>query len=155
MQPKGPPEVLEAFTAATVTAFQELTATAVAVTEPERAPSSDVIAVIPLRRAVPGRLVLAMPGPVLAALAGRYLPAEVALTADLLDDSAGEFANVIAGQAKTMLKGTPYHFHLSPPQVSRSPAMRAADGVPLSLAFTADVGTFLLDIELPASLSEV
>ena len=39
------------------------------------------------------------------------------------DDAAGEFANVIAGQAKTMLKGTVYHFNLSTPQpASAAPA---------------------------------
>jgi CheY-specific phosphatase CheX len=153
VQPDRPPEVVEAFTAATVTAFQELTATEVAAAE-LGAPPADVFAVIALRRSAPGRLVLALPAAVLAALAGRYLPAGVALTPELLDDTAGEFANVIAGQAKTMLKGTPYHFHLAPPQVSRAPAPPSGGCEPLTLPFAADVGAFHLLVELSACPDE-
>jgi CheY-specific phosphatase CheX len=153
VQPDRPPEVVEAFTAATVTAFQELTATEVVAAEPG-ALAADVFAVIALRRPTAGRLVLAFPEAVLAALAGRYLPAGAALGPELLEDTAGEFANVIAGQAKTMLKGTPYHFTLSPPQVSRTPPPGAEGTAPLILTFAADVGAFLLQVELPACPGE-
>ena len=53
----------------------------------------------------------------------RYLPEGTALTDEMIDDVAGEFANVIAGQAKTILKGTPYHFTLSTPVVTRAASL--------------------------------
>jgi CheY-specific phosphatase CheX len=141
------PEVVEAFTAATVTAFQEQAATEVFPGGSYTVPAGDVFASITLRRPTPGRLTLAFPLAALEALAGRYLPAGVALSPEIVDDTAGEFANVIAGQAKTMLKGTPYHFTLSTPQVGRA----APDDVPgLTLAFFSDAGPFVLHVELAA-----
>src|SRR4051812_37995738 len=97
--PETPAEVVEAFHAAVVTAFQELTDTAV---EPADAycsatagPPAAVRARIDLRSTVAGRLTLVFPNPVLAALTRRYLPADIPVTPDLVADAAGEFANVI------------------------------------------------------------
>jgi len=157
--PVGPddaPEVVEAFVAATLTAFQELTATPVTPRGPVRLcttpAAGDVRARVDLRRPRPGRLVCTFPLAVLESLARRYLPAGAALTADVVDDCAGEFANVIAGQAKTMLKGTPYHFALSIPAVSRGQPP-AADAEPgrghWLLLFDSDVGGFGVQVELP------
>jgi CheY-specific phosphatase CheX len=149
------PEVVDAFTSATVTAFQELAGTEVALCEPAVAslspPPADVNAVIELRRQTPGRLICAFPSAVLEALSRRYLPPGLALTPDILDDTAGEFANVIAGQAKTMLKGTPYHYALSTPIVTRNrcvPRPGSADGI--ELRFDCDAGPFLVWINVTA-----
>src|SRR5262245_56838928 len=118
-----PPEMIVAFVAATTTAFQELTNTEVTAKDPftlDRLLTQDVSATIMLRHDPPGRLILSFPLPVLEALVGRYLDGAATLTPELLDDAAGEFANVISGQAKTILKGTPEHYWLSTPVVSRT-----------------------------------
>jgi CheY-specific phosphatase CheX len=39
----------------------------------------------------------------------------------VIGDTIGELANVVAGQSKTALKGTPYHFLLSIPTVTWLP----------------------------------
>ncbi|MFO0821785.1 MAG: chemotaxis protein CheX [Gemmataceae bacterium] len=149
-----PPEafpVVEAIVASTVTVFEELCQTAVSPGEPcpsRRTPGPDEItAHITLRRAIPGWLSLAFPRPVLAVLAGRYLPGE-AITAEIADDVAGEFANVIAGQAKTTLKGTPYHFHLSTPRVG--PHVYDSDSESIAMPFKSDAGVFVIRVQLPA-----
>ena len=104
---------IEAFVAATVTTFEELTGSTVVARAPfllDRHVVMDVTANVVLRHDPPGRMRLLFPLSVLEALADRYLAGAAPLTAELVDDAAGEFANVIAGQAKTMLKGTPEHF---------------------------------------------
>jgi CheY-specific phosphatase CheX len=81
-----------------------------------------ITALLKLLRHHPGELRLELAEPSALKLAQRYLPPETPLTADLIDDTVGEFANVIAGQAKTVLKGTLFHFSLSTPVVTRGPA---------------------------------
>jgi CheY-specific phosphatase CheX len=148
------PEVLEAFVAATTIAFQELTQTSVSAREPFvlcRPLTLDVTATVLLRHEPPGQLVLSFPLPVLSDLVERYVAGAAAITPELLDDAAGEFANVIAGQAKTMLKDTPAHYWLSTPVVARS----ASTNLPFSLGssavawvFDCDSGTFTLQLYL-------
>jgi chemotaxis protein CheX len=143
--------VIEAFVAATATAFQELTNTEVAAREQfivNRLLALDVTATIVLRREPPGLLSLSFPLPVLEKLAGCYLGGIESLTAELIDDAAGEFANVIAGQAKTMLKGTPEHFWLSTPIVQRTgtPGQRVAGSAILTLYFDCNAGSFALQV---------
>jgi CheY-specific phosphatase CheX len=160
--PVGPdtaPEVVEAFTAATVTTFQELTSTPVRPREPivlsTASATGDISAIIKLRRRSPGRLVCTFPRAVLETLTQRYLPAGVSLTPEIVDDTAGEFANVIAGQAKTMLKGTPYHYALSTPVVSRDPIPPAdieGECRHLLFLFDTDTGSFGVQVALPSCL---
>jgi CheY-specific phosphatase CheX len=159
-RPVGPdtaPEVVNAFTAATVTAFQELTETPVRLREPVLVSGTpakgDVCAFITLKRRLPGRLVCTFPRAVLGALTRRYLPAGVALTPEIVDDTAGEFANVIAGQAKTMLKGTPYHYALTTPVVNRGPIPPAdleGESRQLLFLFDTDMGSFAVQVVLPS-----
>lgn len=118
-----PAEVIDAFTSAAMTALQEL-ARIEAFSEPgqsiaEIAPGPAVSATIRLLRHVPGTMTLVMMTDVAAQLAARYLPEGTGLSEEMIDDVAGEFANVIAGQAKTILKGTSYHFTMSTPVVVR------------------------------------
>lgn len=148
--PSFPREVIEAFVGATVAAFQELTDTVVERIPfaEARTPNTDVYATIVLRHEPPGRMILSFPVATLESLAGRYLAGAAALTPELVDDAAGEFANVIAGQAKTMLKGTPDHFLLSTPLVvrerdSRSGPERESTAI---LHFECDAGNFRLEI---------
>jgi CheY-specific phosphatase CheX len=117
-----PPEVTDAFRLAAITAFRELVQVEVLSADlpPESESAPAVIATIQLLREPPGKLTLVLSECTAAMLATRYLPAETEITAEMSADVAGEFANVIAGQAKTMLKGTPYHFQLTTPAVNRS-----------------------------------
>jgi CheY-specific phosphatase CheX len=146
----APSALIEAFSAATATAFEELTRTPLVPGEPYLSRSGPaagwMAAEIRLRRAAEGHLVLAFPPPVLETLAGRYLADGPAVTPELLDDTAGEFANVIAGQAKTMLKGTPYHFHISTPRVG--PAVPSDGAEFLVLPFDTDVGRFTVSVSI-------
>jgi CheY-specific phosphatase CheX len=148
--------VVEAFTAAVTTTFEELAGAEVFEGEPfvtgSVPPAQGASAAIVLRRKAPGRIVLALAPAALEALATRYLPAETTLTQEILEDLAGEFLNVIAGQAKTMLKGTRYHYFLSPPIVGSA---AAADWPTtdefLAIPFTCDAGPMALYIHLPPS----
>jgi CheY-specific phosphatase CheX len=146
-----PSEMIEAFVAATTTAFQELTNTETVAREPfvvDRLLTRDVNATVVLRHDPPGRLILSFPLLVLEAFVSRYVAGAATLTPELLDDAAGEFANVIAGQAKTILKGTPEHYWLSTPVVSRAAASLAhPEGASIvTLFFDCDAGTFVLQV---------
>jgi chemotaxis protein CheX len=145
-----PPEVIEAFGLAATTTLRELTQLeAVPVVGPrgftKQSTETFVLATMRLIRTFPGTMTLVMSAQTAERLAERYLPAGTELTEDIVDDVAGEFANVIAGQAKTILKGTPYHFLLSHPVVSRS-----ATGAKLDVAatFTIDSGQVELHVNL-------
>ena len=118
-----PAEVIEAFSTAAVTALREMTQFQ-ALSIPQDTPSKPngelVVAEMRLLRSVPGKFALVMTVDTAERLTERYLPVGTELTAELVNDVVGEFANVIAGQAKTILKGTPYHFRLSLPVMTRS-----------------------------------
>ncbi len=119
-----PPEVAEAFTLAVITTLHELVQIDVLTNFPThqgawRIDGPVVVATIPLVRNPTGSMSLVLASETAANLASRYIPAGTALTSEIIDDVVGEFANVIAGLAKTMLKGTPYHFNLSIPVVER------------------------------------
>ena len=153
-QTDAPPEVVAAFTAATVTTFEELTQTSLVPGEvylTRTTPPVDwVTAAITLRRAAEGRLMVAFPRPVLEALTARYLGDRTPLTPELVDDAAGEFANVIAGQAKTMLRGTPYHYALSTPRLGKDGDPPGTEMEFLALPFHTDIGRFTVLVALPA-----
>lgn len=147
-----PLEVVAAFLAATITTFEELAQTSPVpgeVSLTRTAPPVDwVTAAIGLRRAAEGRLVVAFPRPVLVALTERYLGDGTPLTPELVDDAAGEFANVIAGQAKTMLHGTPYHYALSTPKVGTQGDPAGSELEFLALPFHTDAGGFTVLVAL-------
>jgi chemotaxis protein CheX len=109
---------------------------------------ADVTAVLRLRGASEGALTLSCPLPTAAALAGRMLN-EVAQDPDeaLVRDCLGELANVIAGQAKALLAGTPYHFAFSTPSVGTGVGPEIwprPGGECLVIAFDSDVGDVVL-----------
>lgn len=124
-----PPEVVEAFSAAAITALQELVQVAADLDPAPPPPGADaaacVRAVVRLVRPIPGELTLLLSAETAADLARRYLPQGAPLTEAMTEDVIGEFANVIAGQAKTALQGTPYHFLLSLPRVDRTQTVPA------------------------------
>ena len=115
-------QLLEPFIAAARAALTEMAGTEVVVraaagTEPPQA-LGDVAAVVRLTSATDGYLVLGFPRRTAAALAERVLTGVVKeIDEGLICDCVGEIANVVAGQAKALLAGTPYHFTFSLPQV--------------------------------------
>jgi CheY-specific phosphatase CheX len=137
-------EIAEAAAAAVQTAFEEMCQTPV-VPGPVAESTNEIVAVIALKRTPPGKLCLAFPAAVLETLARRYLPEEPP-SEELFRDAAGEFANVVAGQLKTCLKGTPFHFDLSTPTVGDATGPFIE---PIQLGFECDAGTFRLDVDLP------
>ncbi len=154
------PEVLDAFIQAATAMLRELTqyeswpeqsGPAAAIDLTEAGPR--IAARLRLLRHQPGELLLELAEPSAEKLAARYLPPDTLLAADLVDDTVGEFANVVAGQAKTMLKGTPFHFSLSTPSVTRvsensSRRDSASDRVAVLVGF--EEGQLRLEISLTA-----
>jgi chemotaxis protein CheX len=118
---------------------------------PEKAPG-DLVVTVGLTSAAEDCLVLRFPGRTAAALAGRILAGVAeAVDADLVRDCVGEIANVVAGQAKAMLAGTPYRFTFSLPRVLGAsdqglPAPRGQDC--LAVAFTSELGEFTMQLFL-------
>ena len=149
-----PPEVVHAFASAAITALQELTQIeAVADLSPQSELASEpfVTATLRLMRKVPGTMTLVLSVEAAARLAALYLPEGTTLTEEMIDDVIGEFANVIAGQSKTMLKGTPYHFTLSIPVVARAASFTQIPEVTAGLpaaALSFESGKLLLILDL-------
>lgn len=119
-------EIVNAFSDAIVTALRELVNVEAHVeqrhgSKESELPGPTVSARIRLLRETPGEMNLVLSVDAATRLAMLYLPTGTQLADDLIDDVAGEFANVIAGQAKTILKGTPYHYTISTPVVQREP----------------------------------
>lgn len=149
----APAVVMEAFTAAAITALMELTQLE-AYPEPgtptvEGNSGQNVLAIIHLQRETPGTMTLVVPAEVVSQLAARYLPEGTQLTEDLMNDVAGEFANVIAGQAKTMLKGTAHHFSISTPRVTRGADLAGLMATDIVVQLATEIGRLTLVIALP------
>jgi CheY-specific phosphatase CheX len=141
-----PAELHQALTNAVQTALRELAA--VECSPRDKAPAVDLTAALPVVTAGGGAgvLALAMPDATVWALARRVLVAVgVEPDAATAQDCAGEAVNVIAGQAKTMLTGTPHHFTLCTPEVTAGPPDLPGA---FALAFDSDVGPFALHARL-------
>jgi CheY-specific phosphatase CheX len=131
-------------------------------------PSSprDIAALIPLTTAsLDGALILRCPEPTAAALARLYLTQIVQEPDDtMIRDCVGEFANVIAGQAKGILSGTPDQFSFAPPDIFADPESStffgtsatdaSSQGDNLIIVFHSPVGDFVLHVSLHVRESE-
>ncbi len=104
-------------------------------------------AVLPLTSATLEALVLSVPAETAAHLARRIL-AETGESVDdaLVRDCLGETINVIAGQAKALLHGTPYQFTFATPQVLLG-EVGGADRPRLVIEFTGSVGELALEVQ--------
>lgn len=115
----------------------------------------DITAVLGLIAATEGAMALSVPEATATALVQRVMSGVgEALDRDMICDCVGEIANVIGGQAKTMLAGTPYHFRLSTPTIvsGGSYEIRHKPGMPcMVMVFGTDVGNFALQICLNVS----
>src|SRR5262249_13202885 len=110
----------------------------------------DVSAVVRLRSATEGYLALGFPQQTAAALAQRMLSGVLKeIDAALIRDCVGEIANVVAGQAKALLAGTPYQFPFSLPGVVGGGAPDLGsnpDGECLVVVFGRDLGEFAMQL---------
>jgi len=147
-------QLLEPFIAAASLTLGELAQTELAVRSVYRTALprtlGDVSAVLGLTAEGGEVLVLSFPAQTGAALAGRVLAeATQAPDDDLVRDCLGEVANVIAGQAKTLLAETPYQLILGTPRVLSGPGLEVGsrpDVQGLIVVFGSDAGEFALQI---------
>jgi CheY-specific phosphatase CheX len=148
-----PPEVIEAFTLSAISAVREQMQLeafpAGASTGAAVLAGDSIVAAMRLQRTIPGTLTLVLPRMTAQQLAEAYLPAGTELTDEIIRDVAGELANVIGGQAKTILKESPYHFALSIPTVSCIAQCKEIYGVPI--AITLETGQVDLYINISPS----
>jgi chemotaxis protein CheX len=111
----------------------------------------DISAVLRLTFASEGTLVLSFPERTATAFARRILTGVSAeVDEQLVRDCVGEIGNVVAGQAKALLAGTPYHFTFSLPRVVAGvDEFRPAPGLDcLMVAFNSEQGEFALRLFL-------
>ena len=111
----------------------------------------DVAAVLGLQSATEGFLVLGFPQQTAAALSRRILAGVTEeVEESLIQDCVGEIANVVAGQAKAMLAGTPYRFTFSLPEVViGAKELRPQQCLDcLVIVFSSDMGEFVLQLFL-------
>jgi chemotaxis protein CheX len=137
---------LEPFTAAAVVALHEMAGLEAGVADaPECA--TDVSAAIRLLADVPGGadrwLVVSFPNGTADDLARRIL--ERPADPELVRDCLGELANVIAGQAKAALSGTPAHFKLTTPVTAAGP-FATPPGERLAAGIVSEAGVFVLEV---------
>jgi CheY-specific phosphatase CheX len=144
--------IIAAFTTAVQTAWAEMAATdavmliADTITGPHRL--EGICAILTITLPAEGVLVLSMPGTTAASLAARILAGTITEPDDaIIRDCIGEVANIVAGQAKTLLFGTPRHFYFSAPwpQPPESLSLRNA----LHMKFASDAGEFALLVDFP------
>jgi chemotaxis protein CheX len=141
-------QLLEPFMAAATGALAEMTGTdLVAQSVCQRVfhdGEGDVSVVVGLTCATLDYLVLSFPKQTATALAGRMLDGAAQVDDSLIQDSAGEIANVVAGQAKAMLAHTPHEFSFSIPHIVAGAAeARSLEGrTCLAVAFSGNHGEF-------------
>jgi chemotaxis protein CheX len=147
---------LHSFIRAATVALGEMASMEVAVRGVHRTtfdmPGGDISAVVAIRSATDGLFVLSFPAGTAAAIAERVLAdAKATMTQSLVEDCVGEIANVIAGQAKTLLAGTPYQLTYSLPEimVGNQPESHLKRGHRcLAIDFHSDLGAFRLALML-------
>lgn len=110
--------------------------------------SSAIMAILPVTTSAGrGQLILCFPPATAAALTRRILNDDA--DDGMVRDCLGEVANVVAGQAKTRLVGSPFHFLLSTPSVAvQGPVTLGADWPRLS--FVSEIGDFTMYLDLPS-----
>ena len=146
-------EILNAFIVATCSTAAEMAQSVAEVCErcatlTPRA-VGDITVVLDLRPGRGAMLVLDFPGPTAQALAKRVLAGTGATDDALVRDCMKEITNIIAGQAKAMLQGTPRRFAFSTPRIlsGRNVALEQPAGREYLVAhFISDAGDFTLQV---------
>lgn len=147
-------QLVEPFIAAARMTLSELAQTELAVRTTYRTATprtfGDISALLGLTVEGGEMLVLSFPAQTATALAGRVLAEVIPEPADdLVRDCMGEVANVIAGQAKTMLAETPYQLVLATPSIVSGSDIEigACPGIEgLVVVFGSDAGDFSLQV---------
>jgi chemotaxis protein CheX len=146
--------VLEPFVSAVGLTFRELTFVEAQLlatyARPRLRALGDLTGVIALHGATEGCLGLSFLARSARAFGGRFL-VEVTRDPDeaLIRDSVGEFANVIAGQAKALLAETPLAFRFGTPSVVAGPGAEVGpEGECLVFAFGSPLGPIALQLVL-------
>lgn len=113
-------------------------------------PFGDVAAILPLTSAREEALVLSFSKHTASILAARILGREgETLETEIIHDCVGEIANVIAGQTKALLAGTPHHFSLATPTVVMGDGLKARKGPwgdCMIIVFGSNVGELALQV---------
>lgn len=145
-------QLVEPFVSAAQMALAEMAGTEVAIQTVYCARHSrllgDLAAVLPVTSPTVTAVALHFPAPTACALAGRVLAGVVAAPDEgMIRDCIGEVVNVVAGQAKALLMGTPHHFTLSTPTVVSAANPEALDypnAEHLVTVLSSDLGDFAL-----------
>jgi chemotaxis protein CheX len=145
-------ESIEAFVEGVSVAFREMAGAEVILGNVVSATGSerfaDITAILKLTTSTGlGQLILSLPEGTAIALACRILDDNTDI--GMVCDCMGEVANVIAGQAKTMLVRTNSHFILSTPTVVKDDCAVVGAGWH-ALSFESELGRFALYIDLPS-----
>lgn len=146
-----PDELVSAFCEATPLALREMAEVEAIVRETSTADSTDrygdVSAILRLTTSLGDvSLVMSYPEQTAKALAEHVLASVTDnVSREMVNDCVGEVANVVAGQAKAMLVGSPAHFTLS------TPVVREGDTSPPSgdrrvIEFDSNVGVFVIQL---------
>jgi CheY-specific phosphatase CheX len=146
-----PGALTEAFTTAVATALREMAGVEAVVRDTARAGGEepeDVSTVLGLDADTPGWVILGLPRATAAALAARVLAGAGEPDEPMIRDCAAEVLNVIAGQAKALTFGTPYHFTLSTPVPLGAGAAGPGAGQSV-IRFESDAGPFTLRLLPP------
>jgi CheY-specific phosphatase CheX len=159
-------ELLEPFITAASTALSAMASTEVVVQDTFSLtrtksrvpfPMTDIRVEVGLESAVASLLVLSFPHRTAAALAGQILAgATDTVDESLMRDCIGEIGNVgnvVAGQAKALLAGTPYRFAFSLPEVlAGADAYHIQEDLDcLVVVLSSDQGEFVLQVFLKPS----
>jgi chemotaxis protein CheX len=143
--------ILEPFTTAVTVALQEMAGVEVIGVGPVGAVESGVSAAIRLPADGPGGdrwLVLIVPTRTAQELARRVLARDKPPEPAIVCDCMGELANVIAGQAKATLFGTPDHFRLTTPVTCEGP-FALPPGRSWGAGVMSEAGPFVLELRRP------
>lgn len=147
-------QLLEPIIAATRATLAEMAGIDATVRDILRTPSNETSAghisvVLGLNTNTDVLLVLSFPEPTASALARRVLKDIVDKPDDgMVRDCLAEIANVIGGQAKTLLAETPYRFAFTLPQIvtADSPTLQPSPaGDRFVIVFASDVGEFAVE----------
>ena len=145
-------QLLEPFRAAVCTALGEMAGTEVVLQAMYQQTLGqtlgDIAAVVEIKSAAEGLLLLSFPRQTATALARRILAGvTVDVDEDLIRDCVAEIANVVAGQAKAMLAETPYRFAFALPKVVvGANALGQQDLDCLVIVFSSEAGEFALQL---------
>ncbi|HJZ91238.1 MAG TPA: chemotaxis protein CheX [Gemmataceae bacterium] len=149
-----PDKLVEAFTAAVPFALREMAGVEAVATKARPATAADepadLSAVVPLvTPGGDGLLILSLPERTATGLTRRVLAGSVdEVDADMVRDCVGELANVMAGQAKALLVGSPSHFVLSTPKIWTGGLV--AGGGRWVILFESDAGDFAVHLCSPS-----